>query len=277
MNIDEFLLALEGAFIGDVSNGVTADGRLTDLAREVPGFTTPSELAVLATAARLLPIDEVYLEVGAFKGRSICAAMLDAPNRDFVAIENFLEFGMLGQEARSELLTHVEQRGAGRALRLIDGDCFDVLCRPGLLDKKIGVYFYDGAHTGLAHWLALAVVEPLLADEALVLVDDASWPMVRQATDRYMAGRTGWEVLLDLQATQQDDPVWANGLLVLRFRRVGAVRPLSSSVQLRRHFQVRVRGPATSLVWRALHRFPQLVPVAKRLVPRRSRSVGAER
>ena len=276
MNIDAFLEALPDAFIGDLADGGVADGRLMDLAEEVPGFTTPSELAVLATAARLLPLDEVYLEVGAFKGRSICAAMIDAPDRDFVAIENFLEFGMLGREARAELLTHVRQRGDGRNLRLVEGDCFDVMSRPAFLEKKIGVYFYDGAHSGLAHWLALAVVEPLLADEALVLVDDASWPVVRRATDRYTVGRPGWSVVADLRAKQQDDPVWANGLLVMRFRRVAAVRPLSSAVQVRRRFQVHVRGPATAVVWRLLKRFPQLVPLAKRLVPRRSRSVGAE-
>jgi hypothetical protein len=80
-------------------------------------------------------------------------------------------------------------------------------------------------------------------------------------------------VLLDLAASQQDDPVWANGLLVLRYRRTGAPVPLSTRARLLRRFQVHVRGPATSLVWHTLHRFPQLVPLAKRVVPTRSRSV----
>jgi hypothetical protein len=144
-----------------------------------------------------------------------------------------------------------------------------------VVPSPVGVYFYDGAHTGLAHWLALAVVEPLLADEALVLVDDASWPMVRRATDRFVVGRDGWEVLLDLAATRQDDPVWANGLLVLRYRRSGPPVPMSARAQRLRRFQVHVRGPATSAVWHALHRFPWLVPIALRVVPKRSRSVAA--
>ena len=50
--------------------------------------------------------------------------------------------------------------------------------KPGVVPEPVGVYFYDGGHTWLAHYLALGVAEPLLADEALVLVDDASWPLV---------------------------------------------------------------------------------------------------
>lgn len=274
MDTTHWLGALGDEFVrGDVTAGAVVDRGLADLVREVPGFTTPSELAVLRSAARHMPGDETYLEVGTFKGRSICAAMMDAPGGDFVAVENFQEFGMVGEDARRELLDHVRERGEGRRLRLVDGDCFDVLARPGLVEKPVGVYFYDGAHTGLAHWLALAVAEPLLADEALVLIDDASWPMVRRATERYIAARPEWEVLLDLRARCQDDPIWANGLLVLRHRRRDQGSGLTVGARLLRRFQVHMRGPATGLIWRALHRFPQLVPLAKRLVPKRSRSV----
>ena len=63
------------------------------------------------------------------------------------------------------------------------------------------------------------MVEPLLADEALVLVDDACWPMVAAATRRYTRPAPGWTVLRDIRAAEDHDERWANGLLVLRFRR----------------------------------------------------------
>jgi hypothetical protein len=50
---------------------------------------------------------------------------------------------------------------------------------------------------------------------------------------------------------------------------------MARDVRWRRAVQVRLRGPATSLVWRTLHRFPWLVPLAKRAVPKRSRTVPA--
>jgi hypothetical protein len=126
----------------------------------------------------------------------------------------------------------------------------------------------------LAHYLALGVVEPLLADEAVVLVDDSSYPMVEAATRRYLARHPGWTVLRDIRAERDHDPRWANGLLVLAWRRPpGSLRRMGADVRWRRLLQVYVRGPATSAIWRTLHRFPALVPVAMRLVPKRSRTV----
>lgn len=274
MNIETFLQGLDSVFPGDPQTTDPVDPRWVALQADVAGFTTPNELAVLHLAASLLPADECYLEVGTYKGRSLCAAVSDNRSARFVAVENYLEFGMLGLEARAELARNIKRYGAGCDIALLEGDCFRVLARPAAVDRPVGVYFYDGAHTGLTHYLALGVVEPLLADEALVLVDDASWPMVQQAHRRYLDRHPGWEVVRTWDAVRDDDPRWANGLHVLAFRRpVGARRTMGAGTRARRLVQVGVRGPATSVVWRALHRYPQLVPLAKRLVPKQSRTV----
>jgi predicted O-methyltransferase YrrM len=269
-----FAAALDGQFAGPLADGVPADPRFTEITADVAGHSTPAELAVLNLAARLLPPGEAYLEVGTLKGRSMAGALLDAPDRTYVAVESFREFGMLAEASRAELRANLDRYGARHRVVLREGDCFAVLARPGAVPEPVGVYFYDGAHTGLAHYLALGVAEPLLADEALVLVDDSSYPMVEAATRRYLDRHPGWTVLRDIRAEGDHDPRWANGLLVLAWRRPpGTRRPVSRDVRWRRLLQVYARGPATSLVWRALNRWPGLVPVATRLVPKRSRTV----
>ncbi|HEV7754328.1 MAG TPA: class I SAM-dependent methyltransferase [Mycobacteriales bacterium] len=274
MDTQAFVDALAGVFEGEPAEGVPADPRFAEIAADVTGFSTPAELAVLQLAARLLPEGECYLEVGTFKGRSICGAMLDAPDRRFVAVENFQEFGMLAAESRAELDGAIRRHVRSGRLRLVDGDGFRVLRDGSAVSEPVGVYFYDGAHTDLAHYLALGVAEPLLADEALVLVDDASWPMVEQATLRYIERHPGWEVLEFFRAASDHDPLWANGLMVLRYRRPPGVRPArTSDVEWRLALQRWVRGPADSFAWRTLHRFPGLVPLAKRIVPSGSRTV----
>ena len=272
-----FAAALDGVFAGPLADGVPADPRFTAIAADVAGHCTPAELAVLNLAARLLPEGEAYLEVGALKGRSMAGALLDAPQRTYVAVESFREFGMLAEASRAELAANLDRYAGGRRLILREGDCFAVLARPGTVPEPVGIYFYDGAHTGLAHYLALGVVEPLLADEALVLVDDSSYPMVESATRRYLDRHPGWTVLRDIRAQGDHDPRWANGLLVLAWRRPpGSLPRLGADVRWRRLLQVHARGPATSVVWRALNRFPGLVPLATRLVPKRSRTVRRE-
>ncbi|MFL6127596.1 MAG: class I SAM-dependent methyltransferase [Mycobacteriales bacterium] len=278
MDTAAFAAGLDGLFDGPVADGVPRDPRFAELASRVSGFSTPAELAVLNLAARMLPAGEAYLEVGTFKGRSLAGALLDAPDRAYVAVENFQEFGMLAARSRAELDRAMAAHGGGHRLTLHDGDCFAVLADPAAVPEPVGVYFYDGAHTGLAHYLALGVVEPLLADEAVVLVDDASWPMVAQSTRRYLDRHPGWTVLRDIRAAADHDERWANGLLVLGYRRPpGRPRRMAPDVRWRRQLQVRLRGPATGLVWRTLHRFPGLVPLAKRLVPKGSRTVPSGR
>jgi predicted O-methyltransferase YrrM len=238
----------------------------------VEGFSTAAELAVLNLAARSLPPGEAYLEVGTFKGRSLCGAALDAPTCSLYGIENFMEFGMAGVDARTVLLANLATHADGTDLHLLEGDAFRLL-RTGVIDRPVGVYFYDGVHTGEAHHLALALVEPLLADEAVVLIDDASWPMVARTTRRFVDSRPGWSVLRTFDAPTNDDPAWANGLMVLEFRREGAARGISATERARLAVQVSVRGPANALAWRTLQRFPSLVPLAKRAVPTGSRTV----
>jgi hypothetical protein len=269
-----FAAALDGLFDGPIEDGVPLDGRFAEIVADVAGHSTAAELAVLNLAARLLPAGEAYVEVGTLKGRSLAGALVDAPDRSYVAVESFREFGMLAASSRRELAGNVARYGAGHRVRLHDGDCFAVLARPGAVPEPIGVYFYDGAHTGLAHYLALGVIEPLLADEALVLIDDSSYPIVEEATRRYLARHPGWTVLRDIRAESDHDPRWANGLLALAYRRpAGAARRFPPDVRWRRLFQVYGRGPATSVVWRVLHVFPWLVPLAVKVVPKRSRTV----
>ncbi len=277
MDTSAFAAALDGVFAGPLADGLPADPRFTAITADVAGHCTPAELAVLNLATRRLPEGEAYLEVGTLKGRSMAGALLDAPDRTYVAVESFREFGMLAEASRAELAANLDRYGGGRRLILRAGDCFAVLARPGAVPEPVGVYFYDGAHTGLAHYLALGVVEPLLADEALVLVDDSSYPMVEAATRRYLDRHPGWTVLRDVRAEGDHDPRWANGLLVLAWRRPPGWLPrMGADVRWRRLLQVYGRGPATSVVWRALNRFPGLVPLATRLVPKRSRTVRRE-
>lgn len=278
MDTQNFLAELDSVFPGDPQTTDPSDPAWKELASSIAGFTSPNELAVLNLAARLLPADEVYLEVGTFKGRSLCGAVQGAEGTTFYAIENYLEFGMLGREAREELTSNLARWGGGADVRLVEADCFRAMVRPNVVDRPVGVYFYDGAHTLLNHWLALGVAEPLLADEALVLVDDATWTVVQKAHRWFLKSRPGWQVVRRWDAAVTDDPRWANGLHALVYRRPeGARREMTRSVRVLRRVQLHVFAPLEKLQWKTLqhtaYRFPKVIPFIKALVPKRSRSV----
>lgn len=274
MDVGAFLAAADGVFDGDpMAGGRPRDPAFARIHAEVDGFTSINELPLLNLAARLLPEGECYLEVGSYKGRSTCATALGV-RQPIVVMENYLEFGMLGEQAQRELHTNLRRFASEADVRFLVGDCFRLLRRPGAVDRPIGVYFYDGEHTELAHYAALGVIEPHLADEALILIDDATWPLVQKAHRRFLARHPQWSVVRRWDAAVNDDPAWANGLHALRFqRRPGDPRRLSRDVLAALALQRALMGPARKAVWTVLHHAPWLVPLAKKLEPKSNHAI----
>lgn len=274
MQTSRLFAALADAFDADPQSSDPVDPRWKELGDQVAGYTGPNELAVLHHAVELLPDDEAYLEVGTFKGRSLVAAAQRNEGKTCYAMENFLEFGMAGEEARAELM-HNLQVYAGKAdIHLLEGDAFELMATKGAIDKPIGVYFYDGEHTLLSHYLALAVVEPLLADEALVLIDDASWPVVQRAHRLFLRRHPGWSIARTWDAEHADDPRWSNGMHALVFRRTRPNRGLGRLDEGLRRYQTTVQDRVNKVAWGIADRFPGPVKKVAGVVLSRSRAIG---
>ena len=284
MDTAQFFASLGDVFPGDPQDTDPIDPRWAEIARDVAGYTGPNELAVLNVAAQVLPSHESYLEVGTYKGRSLCAAVQGNSDKQFFAMENFMEFGMAGRQAREELQDNLRRYAGDAQVHLLEGDCFKLMARAdvfGAEGRPVGVYFYDGEHTLLSHYLALAAVEPLLADEALVLVDDATWPLVQRAHRLFMRRHRGWEVAATWDAAQADDPRWSNGLHALVFRRGAAAgasaRPgLGRRDEALRVYQTRVQDRVNTVLWKGVGLFPGPFKAAAKVLLSRSRAIGGD-
>jgi predicted O-methyltransferase YrrM len=277
MDLEAFQANLPGLFGGDVRADHPVDRRFGAVLAGVPGMATEHKLTLLNLAAAHLGPGEAYLEVGSFKGLSLIGAMLGNPGRRFYAIESFLEFNPDGT-ARAELEANLARwAGPGRA-RVLEGDCFDLLRRGMGPEEPVGVYFYDGAHGRLPHYLALGVAERWLADRALVVIDDASWPIVARATDRYVAAHPGYRLLFDLAADHEEDPRWWNGVRVYAFERPRAQtraqegRPRMDTMWRLLAYDL-VYRPAVRVAWKTLPRHPGLCAAVLKVVPLASRRV----
>jgi predicted O-methyltransferase YrrM len=288
MDLEAFQAGLAGLFGGDLRADHPVDRRFAAVLADVPGMATENKLALLNLAAAHLEPGEAYLEVGSFKGLSLIGAMLGNTGRRFYAIENFLEFNPDGR-ARAELEANLARWVLPDRARLLEGDCFDLLRRGAALGEPVGVYFYDGAHGRLPHYLALGVAEPWLADRALVVIDDASWPIVARATDRYVAAHPGYRLLFDLAAEHEEDPRWWNGVRVYAFERPQAQaraggrrgvggrhgsggRPGLDTAWRLLAYDLLYR-PAMRAAWRTLPRHPGLCAAVLKVVPLASRRV----
>jgi predicted O-methyltransferase YrrM len=191
------------------------DRRFAPILADVGGLARENNLALLNLAASLLGEGESYVEVGSFKGLSLIAAMLG--NRgDFVGIDDF----SLGGGSRALLEANLGRYGlAGHTI--LEGDAFALLRRGALGDRRIGVYYYDAAHDYRSQVRGLRLIEPHLAEEALLIVDDTDWPEVARALRDYLARQPRAEPLVSLDGKDRGQPWWWEGVEVLRWRAGG--------------------------------------------------------
>lgn len=258
MDTRAFLRALPELFGGDLQAPSPVDRRFRAVVDDVDGMSTEHILTVLNLAVAHLGDDEWYLEVGSYRGRSLIGAMLGHAHDRFAAIENFREFGVPGDRAHDQAVANLERWGVGGRARFVRGEAFRVLRRsptPG----PVGVYFYDGAHSRLAQYLGLAHAERHLADEALVVVDDATWPQVETSTQAYVTKHPGYELLLDIRAETDYDARWCNGLKLYAWRRPSGWRPQEGpDVRWRQVAHLYGQEPMMHLAWRTVPRVPGL-------------------
>lgn len=273
MDPDLFAERVRALYGGDLDVDHPIERRFGPLMADVSGMASENKLALLNVAAASLEPGQAYVEVGTWKGLSLIAAMMGNEGPGFYAVENFHGFGVDRAVARAELLGNLRRWGVAERVTLVERNAFRALARPRpWLREPIGVFFYDGSHDRLAHYLAFGMAEPLLADRALVIVDDTDWRGVRRATDLYVARHRGYRLLVDARSRRDSDLRWWNGLRVYAFERQAPALGWQPDLAWRRAVYVWAYEPAVWLgvraAMRALEGRPGLAGTAKRAAER---------
>jgi predicted O-methyltransferase YrrM len=196
---------------------------------DVFGMASPKKLHLLHKAVELLPAngEECYLEIGTFQGKSLIGALQGNPGRRAVACDNFSLFDDPVAPRNQQLLkANLARHCLTEQVHLFDCDFRDLLGRwrqEGL--PPIGVYFFDGPHDELSQYQGIRLAEDLLADEAIVVVDD--WRLAADSESYAEAGTKRaieesahhWTIEHILPARYNGDKEqWWNGLAVLSFQ-----------------------------------------------------------
>jgi protein O-GlcNAc transferase len=215
VDLDRFLETLPQLWDDFPRSEQPRDGRFAELLEQVRGLARPNNLALVNHAVRQLEPGESYAEAGTFRGTSLIAAMLDNEDRDVVGIDDF----SLGDADRDELDANLRRYGLDGRATILEGDVFELLRNDGLAGRRIGVWYYDAAHGYEQQINGLRLVEPYLAERALLIVDDADWERVATATSDYLAAQPRARLLLDLPGQDRGSPQWWYGVQLLGWER----------------------------------------------------------
>lgn len=209
MEIERFEPELHALFDDFPTSEHPHGQRFDHVLEAVPGLARENNLALLNLAASLLGPGESYVEIGSYRGTSLIAAMLGSEGKDFVGIDDF----SMGQGSRKDL----ERNLTAFSLEptILEGDAFLIIPTGGLGDRRVGVYYYDAKHSYEAHLQALVLIEPYLASQALMIVDDTDWEQVADATRDYLAQQPKARMLVWIPGKDNGLPWWWEGVQVL--------------------------------------------------------------
>jgi predicted O-methyltransferase YrrM len=194
--------------------------RFDDIAAGIPNLAEENNLALVNLATSLLEPAESYVEAGTYMGASLIAASRGNEAKDLVGLDDFSFPGVevkgrtLPPASRAQLEANLERFGAAPAT-VLEGDALALLRNRVLGDRRVGAYYYDASHSYEDQLEGLRVIEPYLADRALVIVDDSDWDDVARATHDYLASQPRARLLFEIGGEEKGQPWWWEGVMVL--------------------------------------------------------------
>jgi predicted O-methyltransferase YrrM len=190
----------------------------------IDGMISIKKQKLLNIAFSCLEMNECYLEIGTYTGKSLISAMINNNEHKVYACDNFSEFN--NTNSIEILMRNLDFYGLKDKVTFYNADFRNILNREKI-EFPIGAYFYDGAHDLDSQYMGIKSVEHLLSDEALVIVDD--WRFAQDSQSFAKLGTENaikeskhlWQMLYELPSRYNGDhAMWWNGIAVYSFKRM---------------------------------------------------------
>ena len=186
---------------------------------DIQGMCSIKKQMLLKIAASCINENEGYLEIGTYSGKSLISAMQSGSSASFYACDDFSE-QITTENTQEILMNNLSRYGFSEKVHFFNGD-FRRFMNNKFITVPISVYFYDGAHDLESQYDGIKYIEPLLADKAIVIIDD--WRFGPDSTSYAKKGtelavsesNRSWELLYDLPSRFNGDlGMWWNGVAV---------------------------------------------------------------
>ena len=170
--------------------------------------------------------DACYLEVGVFQGLTLLSVALSQSNASCFGID---DFSILDPDEKNLFLVNdrLEKLNVKNATLINEGfeEAFEHL-DDYLKGRKIGVYFYDGAHDYRSQVMGLMLAQPHLHENCVMIIDDANYEFVRQSTVDFLKSFPEFKMVfegyspahpanMDEAALKHHEAGWLNGINIL--------------------------------------------------------------
>lgn len=185
---------------------------------DVQGLSTPRVCHLLNDMVRGMDAENYYLEIGTWKGLTLCSAIHDNRGKKVIACDKFRLWGRWtgwGFLARRALLRNVaRQEREGAAQVTFHHMTSKALFERDLVPReRVEVYFYDGDHTYEGTYHGVVAAAPCLTPRSYLLMDDWNDEVIQRATFD-ACEKAGLEIvwMRALEGDNLSQDGWWNGL-----------------------------------------------------------------
>jgi len=165
---------------------------------EITGFSGRKLFNALVGLTSNLQENEIYLEIGVYRGKTLLTNAASNPHIKCVGIDNFSLFNE-SKNNKESVLKKVEELNL-KNVELLDMDyevALDNLNNFLKKDEKVGVFFIDGPHDYRSQLIPLLKIGRFLSNKGLIIIDDANYAHVRQATKDFLSVNKSFKLLCE--------------------------------------------------------------------------------
>jgi predicted O-methyltransferase YrrM len=188
---------------------------------DIPGLTSPRVQTLLNLLAKGVGN---YMEIGSYLGATAAAVLYNNPiNAHFIdkweeQIQPKRDDVTLPANSREEFQKNIAPFVGNSNVNIIPGDMFEVNTIP--YNQSIQMFFYDGPHDAKTTYDAITNYYSTFARETIVVMDDANWDGVVEATIAALtdsgAQITYQKLMLNSEENSRE---WWNGLFIAVIRK----------------------------------------------------------
>jgi hypothetical protein len=217
-----------------------ADARYREVLLRLNGMTTPCVMHLLNRAVQHLATEEIYLEIGVYRGATLIGALVDnhgvalavddRSNGSDDGLDNASEFwrnigmwdmdGRIAGVARSDVHAFFTTYGT-KPDRIVElpPTGMPMPTPDAMVAPPVGVLFLDGNHPDADDcFRSLMECRRLLADTALIVADDMNMDKIHDAVYRFVAEEPRATLLWDRRTPGHMHASWWNGVGVIAWQ-----------------------------------------------------------
>ena len=173
------------------------------------GLSAPKVAKIINYASKCCEENEIYCEFGTFTGYTLCSAVYQTRTKcvgiDDLSMTDFYSPEKLEEaktEIRNKIIKNIDWIRNKEHVLFFEKDFRTITLE---MEKKIGVLYIDGKHTYEQTMQAFEWADPMLADNAVVIVDDLNIHGVQQSVMSQLENGKYWLLLWALGTPEFDD------------------------------------------------------------------------